>query len=470
MGRLRWPGLRCRRVRGRHAVTIENPAAIVHKAAMAKDIKAGPRAGLAARRAALFALQAVLKGAGLEAALAEQLTRNRIEDHSDRGFARTLLLALLRHGRIAEARLAPYLADASALPAPVHHLLWLGYVQLQVLDGKPHAVLDTATELAKTIEKGRYAKLVNAVLRRATELQPLPLEAQGLPGRAPWLRDRWVTNYGAETAARIAAQLLAPVPLDVTVKTEAAGWAAQAGGTVIGSASICQTVRLPPATEVTGLPGFQEGAFWVQDAAAALPLSLIGDLTGKRALDIGAAPGGKTAQLCQAGAPNGTNVTALDISQGRMARLAENMQRLGFAPELVVADARTYEPAAPFDLILLDAPCSATGTLRRHPELDWQKGEADVLRLAGLQAVLLDRAAHWLTPQGELLFLTCSLEPEEGEGQVAAFLERHPDFTLVPFAQPPFGRVTDAGALRILPCDIPEGGCDGFFAARLTRR
>ena len=414
------------------------------------------------RRAALLAFAAVLKGAMVEAALTEQIARNFIESQSDRGFARTLLLALLRHGREAEARLQPFLKEAANLPPQILHNLWLGYVQLHVLDVKPHAVLNIATELAKPMDGGRYAGVTNAVLRRAIDLPVLsPIEA-GRLNLAPWLATRWTRTYGETVTNAIGAQLLEPVALDVSVKSDAKAWAESAGGSVVTG----QTVRLPIGTEVTGLPGFDDGAFWVQDAAAALPLSLLGDLAGKQALDIGAAPGGKTAQLCAAGA----QVTALDISGPRMTRLEENMERLGFSPALTVMDARKYSPAVPFDLIVVDAPCSATGTLRRHPELGWQKSTADVVRLAALQAELLDRATNWLASNGELLFMTCSLEPEEGENQVQAFLAQHPEFAVVPFTQPPFGHLTPAGALRLLPSDLASiGGNDGFFAVRLAR-
>lgn len=418
-------------------------------------------AGLPVRRAALLAFAAVLKGAAVDPAVAEQIQKNSIQSQSDRGFVRTLVLALLRHGREAEARLAPFLKDAANLPPQIQHSLWLGYVQLWVLDVKPHAVLNIATELAKPMGGGRYAGVTNAVLRRAIDLPPLsPLE-QGRLNLAPWLARRWDRAYGREVANAMAAQLLLPVPLDVTVKGDAAIWAAEAEGEVLSG----QTVRLAAGTEVTGLPGFDEGAFWVQDAAAALPLTLLGDLSGKQALDIGAAPGGKTAQLCA----TGTDVTALDISAPRMQRLQENMERLGYSPALTVMDARKYSPAVPFDLIVLDAPCSATGTLRRHPELSWQKSDSDIFRLATLQAELLDRATQWLAPEGELLFLTCSLEPEEGEAQLQSFRARHPDFAVVPFEAPPFGEVTPEGALRLLPHNIEDGGNDGFFAARLRR-
>ena len=426
------------------------------------DTNAPELAGLPVRRAALLAFAAVLKGAGVEPALTEQLARNAIQSQSDRGFVRTLLLALLRHGREAEARLAPFLREAANLPPQILHSLWLGYVQLHVLAVKPHAVLNIATELAKPPYDGkgggRYAGLTNAVLRRAADLPALPPLEAGRLNLAPWLAARWDKAYGPEATTAMAAQLLEPAPLDTVNKTDT-GITALPGG--VGT-----LIRHPAGTEVTGLPGFDEGAFWVQDAAAALPLSLLGDLTGKQCLDIGAAPGGKTAQLCAAGGI----VTALDISAPRMTRLQENMERLGYNPALTVMDARRYSPAVPFDLIVVDAPCSATGTLRRHPELSWQKSMADVLRLAALQAELLDRAAGWLAKDGELLFLTCSLEPEEGETQAEAFLARHPDFRIVPFPQPSFGTVGREGLLRILPQALAaSGGNDGFFAARFRR-
>jgi len=234
-------------------------------------------------------------------------------------------------------------------------------------------------------------------------------------------------------------------------------------------------IRLAEAGRVTDLAGFDEGAWWVQDAAAALPARLLGEVRGKRVADLCAAPGGKTAAL----AASGAIVTAVDIAAARLKRVAENLRRLGLEAELVAADLLKWEPVQKFDAVLLDAPCSSTGTIRRHPDIPWLKQAADIVTLTALQAKMLDRAAAWVKPGGTLVYCTCSLEPEEGEAQVKPFLARHPDLSLAPIEPQEIAGLTElitsAGTLRTLPChgfgDAPIlRGMDGFFAARFVRR
>jgi 16S rRNA (cytosine967-C5)-methyltransferase len=232
-------------------------------------------------------------------------------------------------------------------------------------------------------------------------------------------------------------------------------------------------VRCVGVGRVEELDGYNEGAWWVQDAAAALPAHLLGPVAGRRVADLCAAPGGKTAQLAAAGAA----VVAVDRSAARIARLTENLGRLGLAAETVVADAAEWQ-SAPFDAILLDAPCSATGTIRRHPDIAWLKTEADIASLAAVQARLLDAAVRLLKPRGVLVYATCSTEPEEGEAQIAALLARMPGLVRWPIvpgeAGIPAEWINAAGELRTLPYFLPAeeprlAGLDGFFAARLTR-
>ena len=253
------------------------------------------------------------------------------------------------------------------------------------------------------------------------------------------------------------------------MKTEPEAWAERLGGIVLPTGS----VRLLERTPVRELPGFAEGAWWVQDAAAALPARLLAPRPGERIADLCAAPGGKTAQLASAGA----RVLAVDRSAKRLARLGENMERLRLAVEIKAADALTLEEE-PFDAVLLDAPCSATGTVRRHPEIAWTKTPEDIAKLAGLQSRLLDKAASLVRPGGRLVYCTCSLEPEEGEAQVAAFLQRQPTFRRAPVDEREVGGLAElldgAGDLRTLPCHLAavapgRGGLDGFYAARLIR-
>jgi 16S rRNA (cytosine967-C5)-methyltransferase len=285
-----------------------------------------------------------------------------------------------------------------------------------------------------------------------------------------WLWTRWVAAYGEEAATRIAAANLDEPTLDLTVKADPEGWAGRLDGIVLPTGS----VRLVPAGPVEDLPGYAEGAWWVQDAAAALPPRLFTDIAQKRVADLCAAPGGKTAALAHAGA----HVTAVDISAERLRRVTANLARLGLTAEVVAADLLRWTPPEPFDAILLDAPCTATGTIRRHPDVAWVKRPEDVASLADLQGRMIDRAVAWLRPGGVLVFSTCSLEPEEGEHQMARALHRH-DLEILPVAPAEIGGIAEAvlpsGAVRTLPFQMlgptPRlSGLDGFFMMRVRRR
>jgi 16S rRNA (cytosine967-C5)-methyltransferase len=282
-----------------------------------------------------------------------------------------------------------------------------------------------------------------------------------------WLSLRRVAAWGAEVAQAIALAERGEPGLDITVKSDAAGWAKKLGGEVLSTG----TIRLVAHGPVPELSGFNDGDWWVQDAAAALPAKLLNAKPGQLVADLCAAPGGKTAQL----AATGAHVTAVDRSAPRLRRLAENLKRLGLNVETVTADATKYE-GGPFDGVLLDAPCSATGTIRRHPDVAWLKGEEDIERLAALQSRLLDAAVGLLKPNGVLVYSTCSLEPEEGEAQIAALLARTPKLERDPILEGEVGGesafLTALGELRTLPSHLPHaeprlGGLDGFYAARL---
>jgi 16S rRNA (cytosine967-C5)-methyltransferase len=286
----------------------------------------------------------------------------------------------------------------------------------------------------------------------------------------PWLMARWIKTYGEATAHAIAAANGREPALDLTVKSDAETWAAKLDGRVLPTGSVRTIVH----GAVTALPGFDEGAWWVQDAAASIPARLLGNVSGLRVADLCAAPGGKTAQLVAAGA----KVTAVDRAPGRLKRLQDNLTRLSLEAELVCADVAAWTAEQPFDAVLLDAPCTSTGTIRRHPDVPWLKRSADIASLAALQRRLLDHAITLVRPGGILVYCTCSLEPEEGTDIVADLLAREQSVRRVPIAAAEvFGEtdfINQDGDLRTLPyyftaADSRFAGVDGFYAARLEK-
>jgi len=400
-------------------------------------------------------------------------------ENRDRQFVRALTAATLRHlGRI-DRVVAQCLEHP--LPDRAHQardLLRLGAAQLLVLETPAHAAVDSTVALAGTLQGAAgYKGLINAVLRRvdrekAMLLAGVPPGAASLPD---WLWRSWSAAYGEATAAAIAAAVLHEAPLDLSVKrlAETAPWAEALEAELLPGG----TLRLRPNAEgerhgrIADLPGFAEGAWWVQDFAASLPVKLLGAIAGRRVLDLCAAPGGKTAQLAAAGA----TVTALDRSAPRMERLERNLSRLQLSAQCVVADAAAWDGDRDFDVVLLDAPCSATGTLRRHPDIAWLKRPADVAKLAALQDRLLAAAIEDLAPGGTLVFCTCSLQPEEGPARVAALLAGGAPVVRRPIDPAELAGagelLTPEGDLRTLPCHWAErGGLDGFYAARLVKR
>jgi 16S rRNA (cytosine967-C5)-methyltransferase len=280
--------------------------------------------------------------------------------------------------------------------------------------------------------------------------------------------ERWIKTYGEQTARAFAAMHAEEPPLDVTVKSDPATWATHLHGRVLPTG----TVRTVASGAISLLPGYAEGKWWIQDAAAALPTMLFGDVRGRNIADICAAPGGKTMQLANAGAI----VTAIDRSTNRLVRVRENLARLSLNAETVATDVMEWQ-GGPFDAVLVDAPCSSTGTIRRHPDIPWLKQEIDITVLAGLQSRLLDRAVALTKPGGTIIYCTCSLEPEEGEQQITALLTREHNVKHRPITTSEIGglgAVTPNGDLRTLPCHLPDpnprmAGLDGFFAARLER-
>ena len=434
---------------------------------------AGPP-GLAARRIAADIIEAVLRR---RRPLDEQLDDKAhpalaaLADR-DRALVRAVVASVLR--RLGTLRHLLGLLLERGLPADaprVETALLIGAAQILWLEVPDHAAVDLSVRLAQADRRAaRYAGLVNAVLRRVTQ-SGATKSVNGASRDTPeWLLNRWKKTYGADTARAIAAANGHEPALDLTVKQDAETWAERLRGRVLPTG----TVRTLAHGAISLLPGFSEGAWWVQDAAAALPVRLLGDVRSKTVAELCAAPGGKTAQLALAGA----QVIAIDRSPVRLNRLRENLARLSLRAETITADALDWQ-AGPFDGVLLDAPCSATGTIRRHPDIPWLKSEADLPVLTSLQQRLIDRAVELTKPGETFVYCVCSLEPEEGQSQIEALLARDLRMMRSPItAQEVFGHaefVTSDGDLRTLPQQLPDpdprwGGLDGFYAARLTRR
>lgn len=391
-------------------------------------------------------------------------------DARDRAFAMSLVMTVLRYLPALDALLASYLQkplDPKKL-AYVQDVLRLGAAQLLLLDVPPHAAVHSSVELIKNSKFKGFAKLTNGVLQSIARTGKDNWAGSDVPRLVTpdWLWNGWVRDWGEISARRIAQWNLHEPSLDITVKSDGEFWAGKLGGHVLPTGS----VRLKDAQGITHLPGFAEGEWWVQDAAAAIPAKLLGDLSGKKVLDLCAAPGGKTAQLALAGG----QVTAVDRSPHRLKRVQENLSRLKLQAEIQPADILTWSPKTAYDAILLDAPCSATGTIRRHPDLALRKGGGDVRELAELQSRMLSRALDWLSPGGELVYCTCSIEKTEGENHIEAVLKARQDVTLVPVQAVQVGGlgeiVTSEGYIRTHPYHMEAlGGMDGFFAAKLIK-
>ena len=389
----------------------------------------------------------------------------------DRAFVRLLCATVLRRLGQIDA-LIDHCLDRPLKPKlmEVRDILRLGIAQLIFLETPAHAAVSTAVALTEGPRMAGHKGLINAVLRRlAHEGKDLAATQDAARLNTPgWLWRAWGTAYGEASARAIAEAHLPNPPLDLTLKAGPDDWATRLGARVLATGSL----RLPPgAGDIAGLPGYGEGAWWVQDAAAALPTRLLGNVAGKRVIDLCAAPGGKTAQLAAAGA----EVTAVDISPPRLARLSANLARLELAAESVAADATAWRPPAPAEAVLLDAPCSATGTIRRHPDIPWLKRAEDLLSLTDLQDRLLAAAAGMVAPGGLLVFATCSLQPEEGPERIAALLSGGAPFERAPVEPGELEGLNELigpqGDLRTLPCHLAEaGGLDGFYSARLRRR
>ncbi len=422
-----------------------------------------------ARHAALDLLGAVLRRKRpLDDAIDENPSMHHLSGR-DRAFARLLVATTLRRLGQIDVLIAQCLNTPLApRAAVVHDVLRLGIAQLFFLRTPPHAAVATSVDLAHSRGFLSHKGLVNAVLRRLSVEGLGSVEVQDAPrlNTPDWLWRSWSCSYGEETARAIAVAHLKEAPLDLTLREEGADWCDRLQGTLLPTG----TLRRAAGGSVAALPGYAEGAWWVQDAAAALPARLFGDLAGREVVDLCAAPGGKSAQLATAGA----RVTAVDRSARRLERLVANFARLGLPIEAVAADALAWRPSRPIDAILLDAPCTTTGAIRRHPDVPHLKSPEDVARLSVVQDHLLRSAIDMLRPGGTLVYCTCSLEPEEGAQRIEAILEGGAPVSRQAIdpdeigAQPDW--ITRAGDLRTLPCHFAEyDGVDGFFCARLIK-
>src|SRR5438445_2792739 len=436
--------------------------------------------GLAARRIAADILDGVLHknrtlddqldGAGAHPGLKTLADR-------DRALMRRLVATILRRLGTLGHVLSRLLDRGIPTDAPrAQSALLIGAAQILWMDVPDHAAVDLSVRLVQSDRRAaKYAGLVNAVLRRcAREGKPLIEEVKSQTLDIPeWLLRRWIAHYGENVARDIADAISHEPSLDISVKSDAAQWASRLHGETLPTGS----VRTLLQGSVTMLPGFSDGQWWVQDAAAALPARLFGEVAGKSIADLCAAPGGKTAQLAHAVA----RVTAIDRSLARMARLRDNLARLALEVDIVVTDATEWQGGnskGGFDGILVDAPCTSTGTIRRHPDVAWLRQEADIAALTALQKRLLQRAVALLKPGGTLVYCTCSLEPEEGEQAIASLLAAESGMSRAPVEAGEVAGlseiVTANGDLRTLPCHLPHadprlGGLDGFYAARLVK-
>jgi 16S rRNA (cytosine967-C5)-methyltransferase len=435
--------------------------------------------GLAARRIAADILDGVLHkhrtlDDQLEGAAAHPGLKT-LPDR-DRALMRRLVATILRRLGTLGHVLSRLLDRGIPTDAPrAQSALLIGAAQILWMDVPDHAAVDLSVRLVQSDRRAaKYAGLVNAVLRRcAREGQPLIDEVKSQTLDIPqWLLARWIAHYGEKLARDIAVAISHEPSLDITVKSDATQWATRLHGETLPTG----TVRTLLQGSVTMLPGFAEGQWWVQDAAAALPARLFGDVAGKTIVDLCAAPGGKTAQLARAGA----RVIALDRSPNRMARLRDNFARLALEAETVVTDAPEWQGGngSGFDGILVDAPCTSTGTIRRHPDVAWLRQEADIGALVALQKRLLQKAVALLRPGGTLVYCTCSLEPEEGEQAISALLAAETTMRRAPIDAGEVAGLTEVltadGDLRTLPCHLPHqdprlSGLDGFYAARLVK-
>ena len=423
---------------------------------------------LTSRRLAAFAVKEVMEHhQPLEQVLAGQPDYRALEGR-DRAFVRLIAAITFRRMGQIEAALKPFIRQRP--PKLVYAALQTAAAQILYLGTPAHAAVGETVAMLKSRGSSKgFANMANAVLRNVVDKGPNLAGAQppkvNIPG---WIRGEWERAYGRQAGRKMSTQLMKDPVLDVSVKANVSDWAVKLGGEVIAA----QSVRLGKIGDVTALEGFKSGDWWAQDVAASLPVQLLGDVSGKRVLDMCAAPGGKTMQLVAKGAI----VTALDKSESRLERVKENLDRTKLSANIICADALEWAPEGDLhDIVLLDAPCSATGTFRRHPDVLYNRSPKDVANLVRLQDKLLAKAAEFVRPGGTLLYCTCSLMPKEGQPRIDIFLQNLPDFRLIPILDVPSlalpQEAFSEGSLRSLPYYLEDkGGMDGFFIARLERK
>ncbi len=428
--------------------------------------KAPSKTPLSARWATVLTLESLLqRGTALDQAFEQVLHTVRLSE-VDRGFAYRLASETIRHKGNIEAILARCLhTPLNDTQQPVHYALMIGVTQLLLLDTPPHAAVNETVEAIAQSRFKAMKGLVNAILQRITrEKEGFLLQMRDPKLRLPeWVRQRWIESYGDANMQTMSDLLVHKPPLDRVWK-DAARISTKNHEIVL---TPC-TTRLLEHAAVNQLDGYEEGAWWVQDVASTQVVKALGEVNGKRVLDLCAAPGGKTAQLLSLGA----EVTAVDSSSKRLSVLRENMQRLGFSPKVITADISKWKPDGASDAVLLDAPCSATGTFRKHPEVLWLKKPEDIARMATLQRECLDAVLRWLPEGVPLVYAVCSLEPEEGEGQIERLLKDYPSLALMPVTLDPvfLPCIQPNGTARLLPTQLMEqGGNDGFFIAKLVK-
>jgi len=434
--------------------------------------------GLYTRQVAYKILVEVLgKKAPLDQTLARHKDFNTLE-RRERNLARMIVATVLRRKGQMDALIEKAQDKKQELrPSTIYYLLYIGIAQLLFMDVPDHAAVDVTVRLTEAEKMERQKGLINALLRRIGRegkdwLSALDEVQTNIP---QWLLEQWVKDYGLTDAAKIAQASLTEAKTDITLKEHKepkhSHWAETLDSTILPTGSL----RRHGGGSVIDLEGFNDGAWWVQDASAAIPARLFGDIKDKIVIDLCAAPGGKTSQL----AAQGAQVIALDRSAKRMERLTENMARMGFKDqvEIAIGDGALWLPREPVDAVLLDAPCSATGTLRRHPDVMHLKSGHDVSRLGDLQTRLLDNTAKMIKSDGMIIYCTCSLQKSEGERQVEQFLSNNGGFVRKPITADEIGGlsdlVTEDGDLRILPHHLSDlgdlGGMDGFYVARLVK-
>lgn len=433
--------------------------------------------GLQARQVATRLLAAIVDRHTSLDGLLDPVNGNRTFrdlSQADQALVRALLQATLRHLPLIEA----FIDRLVEKPLPegarnLAHILHIAATQILYLDTPDHAAVDIAVEQAgRDPRSRRFASLVNAVLRRmAREMTRVLPELEATIVNAPlWFAERLRAAYGDQATAILKAHSTEPA-IDLTIKSDPQRWAERLGGVVLPTGSVRVAQIDGP---IARLPGFAEGQWWVQDAAASIPARLLGAVQNRRIADLCAAPGGKTAQLAAAGAV----VTAVDLSKNRLKRLTQNMDRLQLEVGIQQADILKWTVDTPFDGILLDAPCSSTGTVRRHPDIPWTKSPHDIEKLADLQEQMLMKAVTLVKPGGRVVFSNCSLDPREGEEVTARVLDALPQLARHPVDPKDWPgleqAVTADGEIRTTPAMLPDDnprltGLDGFFASVLVR-